>query len=160
MTLIELMISIALIGILCVGFMVLLIGGWRNWFVHSGSSEVQRDAGVLVDSFVHQIRHAYADTVVLGRHDASQPPYSKASFTRTSESGDKNIMIYQSGQRVFLSEGGAAKKLADNIRCLNFTYPRCDDDSAIEIGLCMERATYEGGAASFYLAIQKVRIMN
>jgi len=160
MTLIELMISTALIAILVAGFGLLLTGGWRMWFVQDARVEIERSAGAINETIMSMISQAQASSVVLSRYNSVQPPYSKVDVIRETGTGTENISFYQVGKYLYLERNGTKTIINRHIRRLSFTYPRTDDDSGLEIAVCLQKPTYEGQVDTFYLSIQKVRLRN
>ena len=156
-TLVEIMIGVAILGILGAVVTNLFIGGVRFWRLSIAKSEIQRDARTYLDAIGRTLRQAQASTVTIDRLNSSQPAYSRISFTTIQ---GKSMAYYQNGIRLCQLINGSTYYLADNLRNIYFTFPRTDDADIVSISLCFEKATYTGGTKALHLSVEKIRIMN
>lgn len=160
-TLMELMIVVAIIGVVVLSAPKLFFGIYRFTQLAVARAEIQKNARAALSNLNRGLRQAQADTVVVDQL-AGQPPHSRITFTRYKPDGStESVSYYQSGRKLYLSSGGAGGRMvADNLRYVAFTYPKTDDAYIISIALTFEKSTYEGGAKALQMAVEKVRIMN
>jgi len=157
-TLVELMITAAVLGILALAIPRLIINLYRFFSINIGRAEIQRDARISLDLMNRKIRQARASTVVVARYDTNQPYYSQVTFDTLTVS---TVTFWQQGQELKMKEGtGAARKLADNLRYLAFTYGETDNDHIMSISVTFEKTVYAGKSKALQMAVEKVRIMN
>jgi prepilin-type N-terminal cleavage/methylation domain-containing protein len=162
-TLVELMISIAVVGLLVTVVGTFLIGGIKFYRLSSAKAEIQRDVRQCIDLINRNMRQGKASTAMISRLDASHPPCSLVRFQHINESW---YQFYQRNNRfcmgIATAEAGPYREhvVAENIRSLFFTYPETDSDSIISVSLCFEKATYQGSSKTLQLSVEKIRIMN
>lgn len=154
-TLVEVMLTVAIMGIVMMIGPRLLIQTVRFIQLHNAKVEIQRDARVCLDIINRFIRQAKGYTVVIDQA-ANQAPFSRISFTTVS---GQPVQFYQSGTQLYeVTDSTVA--ISNNVRYIAFTYPRSDDPSIISVALTMEKSTFEGGNKALELSIEKVRVMN
>lgn len=160
-TLVELMIVVAILGVIATAAPRLLNGIYRFSRLAIARVEIQKNARGALSNINRGLRQARAASVVIDQL-SGMPPHSRITFTRYKPDGSTEIIsYYQNGRKLYLSSNGAAgKMIADDLRYVAFTYPQTDDDSIISISITFERATYEGGAKALQMAVEKVRVMN
>lgn len=162
-TLTELMITIAILGMLSSIVGVFLVGGLKFVRLSRAKGEIQRDARVCIDLINRNLRQAISTSVTISRYDSNQPPCSMIEFAHIN---NRNYRFFQKNNNFYISvkEPSAVSwsenKIASNLRNLSYTYPRIDDNSIISVSLCFEKATYEGATKTLQLSVEKVRIMN
>jgi prepilin-type N-terminal cleavage/methylation domain-containing protein len=154
-TLIEMMLTVAIVGIVAVGGPSLLTQLIKFYQLHSAKIEIQRDARASLDILNRQLRQALSYTVGIDQV-SGQPPYSRINF-RTID--NRTISFYQSGHDLY-QVSYSTTVIARNLQYIAFTYPRSDDPSIISVALTMEKSTYQGRYKALELSIEKVRVMN
>lgn len=154
-TLTELMMVVAILGILSTVGATMLTQVVRFFSMNQARVEIQRDARAVFDLMARNLRQAQASTIVIDQL-SGQPPYSRVSFTK--ESGDA-ISFYQQGKTLYLVDGGT-KTLCGNVRFLSFTFPRTDDDNLLSISLTLEKTTYNQQAKALQLSVEKIKVHN
>ncbi len=158
MTLIETLITVAIIGIVASVMWSVFIQGFRIWRLSSAQTEVQRDSRRILDLMTRNIRQANtAYAITISRHSDDDPPFSKISFRHIKGS---NYSYFQDGRKFKQTVAGNTSRFGDNVRSLIFSIVESGSDKIISIGLCLEKGTYEGKARTSKLSVQKVRIMN
>ncbi len=157
----ELMIVIALLGVMMGIGPALILNMMKFWWVQTARAEVQRDARASLDIINRNIRQATSSTVQITSRP-SQPPYSWIQFSITKGTGPAlgNYAYYQEGKDLKFMKNGSTGTLATNLRYVAFTYPRTDDQGIISVSLTFEKSTYSGYTKALQLSIEKVRIMN
>ena len=155
-TLTEVMIVVAILGIVGSMGAVLLKNFTRYWRLNNARSSIQRDVRRCLSLMNRNLRQARATTVTIDQA-SGQPPWSRISFNTIS---DDQLIYYQSGTNLQMSVNGTVFNLSKILRTLKFTYPYTDNDTIIGINICMEEQTYDGGKKALQLSIEKVSLMN
>ncbi|MBU2574795.1 MAG: prepilin-type N-terminal cleavage/methylation domain-containing protein [Elusimicrobia bacterium] len=160
-TLMELMIVVAIMGIVIISAPKMFTGAYRFISLATARAEIQKNSRGALANMNRDLRQAQASTIVVDCL-AGQPPHSRITFTKYTATGaTQSVSYYQKGKQLFMSQSGAAGKLAfDNLRYIAFAYPQTDDTNILSISVTFEKATYEGGTKALQLAVEKVRIMN
>lgn len=160
MSLTELMVTIAIMGIIGSVMWIVLLQGFRMWRLGSAQTEVQRDVRRILDLVSRNVRQATASTITISKNSSSDPPFSKITFIGLKQGATTQISYYQSGRRFYQKVAGVTTRFGKNIRSLNFATVESGDSGVISIGLCLEKATYEGKTRIAKLSVRQVRIMN
>lgn len=160
-TLAEMMVTVAILGILALIGPPMMIGMQNFFLMTSARTETQRDARACLSEINRFLRQAEASTVVIDSA-ANQGPYSRISFSLLdgrvmtfSQSGDKLIQTVKSAAGVT-----STVMLTNNLSYIAFTYPATDDISIISVALTMSKNIQLGKTKVLELTVQKVRIMN
>ena len=161
-TLVELMITVAIIGVLFSVGPDLFKNTFKIWRLTEVQTEVQQDARVTLNLIESLLRQAKTSSVTLTRLDSSQPPYSKIQFT--TPAGD-TYYFYQSGTNLWIYHLSPTavvhnRIIATNLRYIAFGYPVSTDEMLLSVSICYERSTYEKQTKDFYLSTQKIKVMN
>jgi prepilin-type N-terminal cleavage/methylation domain-containing protein len=156
----EMMIAVAILGILALVGPPMMIGMQNFFLMTSARTETQRDARSCLSEINRFLRQAQASTVIIDSA-ASQGPYSRITFTLL----DGRVMTFsQSGDKLVQSvkTGGVTSSvtLTKNLSYIAFTYPATDDVSIISVALTMSKSIQLGKTKVLELTVQKVRIMN
>jgi prepilin-type N-terminal cleavage/methylation domain-containing protein len=154
-TLIEMMITVAILGILVIGAPEITNQVIRFYQLHNAKIEIERDARACLDLINRYLRQGQAATVVIDQA-AGQPPYSRISF-KTIEG--QTMEFYQQGTALY-QVAISTSVISNNLHYIAFTYPRSDNPGIISVALTMEKSTYQGGFKALELSIQQVRIMD
>lgn len=155
-TLVELMITVALVTILASVGGVMFTKINEFFFMSRARTEVQRDARLILGLLNRNLRQGDANSILLTKHPG-QPPYSKISFTKQQGT---QMSFYQSDNRLIMTSGTTNKTLSENLRYIAFSFPMSDDMGIVSISLTMEKSTYRGQSKAMHLAVEKVRVMN
>lgn len=127
----------------------------------SARQQNQRDARVTLSGIEREISQARGRTVVIDRLDASQPPYSRLTFSghdgRTVAYYQKGVSLYR---RVTKGASTTNSMIATGLRQVLFSYPMSENSALVSVSVTFERATYGSGKKSLQLAVSKVRIQN
>lgn len=155
-SLIELIISLAIIGL--VGLLVsqFFLTGIKLYSITSANIETQRDARVILDVIIKYLRQATSESIEL-TNKAAQPPYSYISFTTIA---GKSFQFYQVGNKLYLACDGSTRVLSQNLYSLTFAFSQFTDLSNVYISLSTKKKTYSGQSSVIQLTEEKVRIMN
>lgn len=159
-TLVEVMIVVAIIGIMALIGPRLFLGLTRYFRMNSARHEIQRDSRNVLEIINRNLRQAESGSLAVSQQ-TGQPPYSKISFDKfITTSTARSMSFYQSGETLYQVDNGSTRALCGNLRYIAFSYPRTDDATIISISLTLEKATFEGKSKALHLAVEKVRIMN
>ncbi len=162
-TLTEVMIATAVIGVLAMVGTSLVAQVYKAWRLSEARVLAQQNARTILNLVERRLRQASADTVVIDRHNVSDPPYSKITFT--SQNGDTYEFRQNSDlaemQRTLAGGGGTqSRQLSKNVRYLSFSYASSTNDRLVNVAICMEVPTYAGETKDFYMTLQKIQIQN
>ncbi|MFC2061797.1 type II secretion system protein J [Elusimicrobiota bacterium] len=160
MTLIEVMITLAIMAVISSSMWLIFMQGFRSWSLNSAQAEVQRDARRLLDLMGRNLRQAEADTITISQDSVDDPPFSKITFIGLRQGTTAQMSYYQSGREFIMEVDGTDTKFGENIRNLNFMTVESGDDEMLSMGVCVEKATYEGRSRIAKLTVRKVRVMN
>ena len=155
-TLTELMITVAIIGIMA------SVGGTvftkinEFFLLNQSRTEVQRDSRLILSLVNRNLRQASSNSIVISKQ-TGQPPYSRIRFV--TQAGTE-MSFYQSNNNLIMTSGTMTKTLSTNLRYIAFSLPMSDDMTIVSISLTMEKLTYRGMTKAMHLAVEKVRVMN
>jgi prepilin-type N-terminal cleavage/methylation domain-containing protein len=157
----EMMIAVAILGILALVGPPMMIGMQNFFLITSARTETQRDARACLSDINRFLRQAQASTVVIDSA-ANQGPYSRITFTlvdgrqmRFSQTGNKLIQELKP-----VSGAISSVTMTKNLSYIAFTYPATDDVSIISVAITMSKNIQLGKSKVLELTVQKVRIMN
>jgi len=155
-TLVEVMLVLAVMGIVLAGTLGLLINFTRFWRVNQAKLDIQRDARRTLSLMNKSLRQAVAGSILIDQIDG-MPPWSRVTFNGLD---GVSVSYYQDGGRLYQQTNGHILLLGENLKTVRFSYPSSDDGALLGVSVCFEKATYEGGSKSLQMSIEKVRIMN
>lgn len=155
-TLTEMLMSVAILGILSSVTPMLMVQFQRFSRLMDSKVAIQRDSRFALDVITRQIRQAKSGTIIISSK-TNQPPFSMISFTTAD---GRDISFYQEGKYLYGSIGGTISKFSENMRFIAFSFPRSDNARIVSVALTTEKATYEGATKALTLSVEKVRVMN
>ena len=155
-TLVEMMIVVAIIGVLALVGPTLLINMTNFWRQTGARASIERDARVSLDVINRMLRQAQASTIVIDQV-AGQPSWSRISFTLID---GRTMSFYQTNNVLYHQNGTTVTTLCRDVGFIAFSFLRTDDTTLVSVALTTQAATYLGGSKALQLSIQKVRIMN
>ncbi len=155
-TLTELLMTVAVVGILASVAAPILVQFQRFYRLTDAKTRIQRDVRQSLDQINRFLRQAYASTIVIDQA-GGQPPYSRITFTMVD---GKSVQYFQEGTTLYGVVSGVTTKMSENLRYIAFTFPRSDDSTIISVSMTMERSTYNLQTKALQLSIEKVRVMN
>lgn len=155
-TLTELLVTVAIIGIIFSIGPRLFIEVNRFIILHRTKIELQRDARAILEIINKNLRQAYSSTIQIDQV-TGQPYYSRISFTRLD---NRSFTFYQQGTRLIMVSGGVSKTLTESLRYMAFTPPRTEDLTIISVSLTLEKGIYEAKSKALHMASEKVMVMN
>jgi prepilin-type N-terminal cleavage/methylation domain-containing protein len=155
-TLTEMMIVVAILGILIKVAPQLYMQVRRFLFLSNTKVEIQREARTAMNMMTEDIRQAYADSIIITQI-SGQPYYSRITFSTID---GRNIRYYQSNKDLKFSLGTSTRTISSNLRYMAFAFPKSDDMGIISVALTLEKSIYEGRTKALHMASEKVRVMN
>lgn len=155
-TVTELMMVVAIIGILATVAPTMLIQMQNFFLMTSARYEIQRDARTTLDTVNRYMRQAVATTVVMDT-PAGQGPYSRIRFRHVD---GRYMEFRQQGAKLIQVIGTAESVVSNNLIYIAFTYPHTDDTSIISVSITMGKNIQLGRRKVLELTIQKIRVMN
>jgi len=156
LTLVELMITVTILGILFLGIPQILLQVYRFYVINNTNIELQREARVIMEIMTKNLRQAKQDSIIVSSL-SGQPYYSRICFKNVLS---ESTTYYQENKKLIMIDKGKIKTLSNNLRYLAFTFPRSDDMSVLSVTLTLEKNIYELRKKSIRMASEKVRIMN
>jgi prepilin-type N-terminal cleavage/methylation domain-containing protein len=155
-TLIELMIVVAILGIIASIGPELYRQIRRFFFLSNARVDLQREARSAMELMTKSIRQGQSSTFNVTRF-TGQPHYSRVTFT---DINSRWIGFYQQGKNLNMVVNTSTTTLTKNLRYLAFAFPRSDDMGIISVALTLEKSTYEARTKALHMASEKVRVMN
>ena len=155
-SLVELMMAVAIIGILATVGPTMIISMQNFFLMTSARYEIQRDGRTMLDTVNRYLRQAVSSTVVIDT-PAGQGPYSRVRFKHVD---GRYMEFRQSGSKLIQVIENATTTVSSNLIYIAFTFPRTDDPTIISVSITMGKSIQLGRRRVLELTIQKVRIMN
>lgn len=152
----EMMMVVAIMGILATVGPTLLIGVQNFFLMTSARYEVQRDARATLDTVNRYLRQAVAGTIVIDT-PSGQGPYSRIRFRHVD---GRYMEFRQNGSSLVQVIENRVSTITKNLAYIAFTYPRTDDPSIVSVSITMSKNIQLGRKKVLELTIQKVRVMN
>lgn len=155
-TMTEMMMVVAIVGILASVGPTLLIGLQNFFLMTSARYEVQRDARATLDTVNRYLRQAVASTMVIDT-PSGQGPYSRIRFKHVD---GRYMEFRQSGNELIQVIENRNSTITKNLAYIAFTFPRTDDPSIVSVSVTMSKNIQLGRRKVLELTIQKIRVMN
>lgn len=155
-TLTEMMMVVAIIGILATVGPTMLTQMQNFFLMTSARYEIQRDARTTLDTVNRYMRQAVASTVVMDT-PAGQGPYSRIRFRHVD---GRYMEFRQNGSQLIQVIDTAQSVVSKNLVYIAFTYPHTDDISIVSVSITMGKSIQLGRRKVLELTIQKIRVMN
>lgn len=156
-TLTEMMMSVAIIGILFGVGAPILNQATKNFMMSNTRLELQTEARAIMYLITRNLRQAKNSTITISRHNSSQPYYSKITFTKQD---GKQYSYYQNNKQLILQHSGMNRVLSNNLRYLAFTFGETSNMEIISVSMTLQKNIYEGRKKAIHMASEKVRVMN
>lgn len=155
-TMTEMMMVVAIVGILASVGPTLLIGLQNFFLMTSARYEVQRDARATLDTVNRYLRQAVASTIIIDT-PGGQGPYSRVRFKHVD---GRYMEFRQNGNQLIQQIENRESTVTQNLAYIAFTFPRTDDPSILSVSITMSKNIQLGRRKVLELTIQKVRVMN
>lgn len=157
-TLIELLIVVAILGLVVALWPRILMQCAVFWRMNRARLETTRDARNGMEVIISKLRQASASSVLVDELPG-HPPYSRITFLI----GGSQFRFWQDGLRLMMSKDGVEHPMSDNLRTLTFSYPDLSKPELVAISITMEQRVFSGRSGevkAVRLASEKVRILN
>jgi prepilin-type N-terminal cleavage/methylation domain-containing protein len=144
-TLVEMIITALISGMLMVVVARLFLGSYTGWLFNYSSMIAQQKSRIFRDSLIKNVRQAQASTVEVSRFNGNQPPRSMLSFT---DMKGKNWVFYQHNNEARMGlwvQSGADRVITshnvvipDKLERLIFYHPNAKDMRKLNFAMNME----------------------
>ena len=162
-SIVEVMMVVAILGIISSVGAGILLGANRYFIFTRTRGDLQRQSRAAMYVITRELRQAQSSTIVIDRASATQPFYSRITFTKI---GAATTMTFeQSGNQLLQIAGNCLvascrKILASNLSYLAVTFPQSDDMTIVSVSMTLQEATYQGHTKAMHMASEKVQVMN
>lgn len=157
-TLVELMIIVAMFGILSLSVSSLFLHIWRFYRITHVQKELQEEARTIMELIIRDLRNGISSTIVISRYDNQQPPYSKIDFYTINGS---SVSYYQLRRNLYYKVNNMQPKiLSRSISYFAVTFPKSYEMNIVSIALTLERDLYDLRRKALHMASEKVMLMN
>jgi prepilin-type N-terminal cleavage/methylation domain-containing protein len=148
-TLIEFMVSMALLTIIMMGMYGVLVTGDTIFARDNNLLNIQKQTRNALDRIVRESRPATSQTIVTNYNSTSNDKIT--IFSPTTSTG---VQYYLSGTNLVRVYGGTTQNVASNISLLKFT----QNGSLLQIQATASQSIY--GVATSFPLVEKVRFRN
>jgi type II secretory pathway pseudopilin PulG len=159
-TLAEALLATAALGMISLVASALLLNTIRFDKQARARAGIQADARVCIEGITRELAQARGHTIAIDRYDASQPPYSRLTFSQTD---GRTVSYFQRGPKLYrkVTAGAAVSTVlvADGLRQAAFSYPRSDTSGLVAISVTFERSAGQA-AKSLEVSLSHVRVQN
>lgn len=178
-TLTELMMVVAITGILFAAGPPMLVQMQNFYLMTNARQAIERDARVSLDTVNRFVRQGQAGTINIDtpKSTGTNKPcdegtsgsnmggiYSRISFTLID---GRQVQFFQSGNNLCQSIGTDSTNativtsvLSNNLDYIGFGTPQTDNPTIIQVSMTMSKSIQLGKTKVLELTIQKVRVMN
>lgn len=156
MTLVEIMMVIAIIGVIAIVIPPVLTNSTKVFVLGKAKIELQREARATMYLVTRQLRQAQSNSITIDQ-GTGQPYYSRVRFTKVPST---SVIIEQQGTSLILTEGIVVSTMTRNLAYLSFTFPRSDDMTIISFALTLQQLIYNGKFKALHMASERIRVMN
>lgn len=161
-TLIELMIVVAIMGLLSLMFRRTISNVWKEFKLAQVKIELQREGRLAINSISRDLKQASLSTLRIGPETLGEPQLSSMTFTKTAKTSggpEAQVSYFARGTDLVRNQGGQEMVLSKNLAFLAFVPPRSNDMSVLSVSLKLEKPTYDGQTKSFSASLDKVKIL-
>lgn len=155
-TLVETVITASILSLLALIIVPLLVHSTRFFLMNRTRVELQRDARASLATITRTLRQADSTTITIDQVPG-QPYYSRISFTTIN---GVDFVFFQNNTLLSETRAGTTRTMADNLRFLNFYFPRSYDMAIVSVSMTFEKAIFEKKTKALHVATERVRIMN
>ena len=155
-TLTETLVMLAAVAILASAGAMLTIQVNRYFMSSTTRIDIQREARTVMYVITRELRQAAANSIVIDRANANQPPFSKITFNK----GSAAMTFQQNCAKLEQVAGGKTQVLTKNLRFLAFSFPRSDELSIVSVSFTLSKPIYQGQTKTLHMVSEKVKVMN
>jgi prepilin-type N-terminal cleavage/methylation domain-containing protein len=154
-TLVEIMIVVAIVGVISMVAPKLFIQVRRFFFLSNTRVALQQEARSAMTVMSGRLRQAQSATIVVDSV-SGQPYFSRITF---NDIDGNTIRYFQSGKSLYMVDV-STRTLSTSLRYLSFSLPRSDDLSIVSVSFTLEQSIFEGRTKALHMASEKIRVMN
>lgn len=154
------MLVVVILGIIASIGANLLLQINRYFVLSQARLDVQTEARAAMYVMTRELRQAQSNTIVIDRASASQPFYSRITFTVDLPKGPTTMTFEQEGNDLVQSINGGSIVLSRNLQYLAFTFPRSDDITIVSLSMTLQKQIYQGRSKALHMASEQVQVMN
>lgn len=158
-TLIEMLIVVAIIGIVAMLAPRILTQGTKFFILGRTRLELQREARATMYIVTREIRQAQSSTIIIDQV-GGQPSYSRIRFTKQNSGIGVSITLGQNGTNLTLTEGTVTSILTKHLAYMAFAFPRSDDMTIVSVSMTLQDQIYNGAYKALHMASERIRVMN
>lgn len=148
---------VAILGIVSGMGAAMLLQINRFFIMSRAKLDLQREARATMYLITRALRQAQASTITVTRESATQPFFSKITFTQY----DGRVVTYrQNGTALEQVVGTNVRQLSNSLKYLAFTFPRSDEMTIISVSMTLQTSIYQGRVKALHMASEKVQVMN
>lgn len=164
-TLMELMITIAVMSIVLLTVTQLFLMTWRLWKSNWTELRVQQGARTALERITLGLRHARPGSVTIDS-GAGEANYSRLKFTHVN---NETWWVYKEGWRLYVDlrsdpdVSGTISFLTDGVEAMQFAYPSFQDISLVDVGITISATAYQVRGIDKMIRVQltqRVRLRN
>lgn len=155
-TLVELMMVVAIIGIIAMIGPRMMIQIQDFWLLTRARAEIQRDARTALENITRFLRQAKYRTIIIDT-PSGQGPYSRIRFNHVNGT---YCEFRQESDELIQHIGGNEKAISKNLVFLSFSFPRSDYPRLVNVSMTMGKSAIRGQRKELQLTVEKVRVMN
>lgn len=152
----ETVITAAILSLLALIIVPLIVHSTRFFLMNRTRVELQRDARASLALITKNLRQADSTTISIDQI-VGQPYYSRISFTTIN---GVDFVYFQNNTLLCETRAGTTRTMAENLRFLNFYFPRSYDMTIVSVSITFEKAIFEQKTKALHVATERVRIMN
>lgn len=152
----ETVITATILSLLALIIVPLIVHSTRFFLMNRTRVELQRDARASLAIITRNLRQADSNTISIDQI-VGQPYYSRISFTTIN---GVDFVYFQNNSLLRETRAGTTRTMAENLRFLNFYFPRSYDMTIVSVSITFEKAIYEQKTKALHVATERVRIMN
>lgn len=142
-TFVEVLVTLAIVGILFGVIPQIIMQVVRFYNLSMDRLALQRDARIVTEIVVSNLRKAVSTTVRIDQVDVStQPPYSRIRFETIKGS---TVTVWQENNKLYVTDSVVSplpRVVTPYLRYLAFTYVGTMDDSVMSVNLCLEKESF------------------
>lgn len=156
-TLIEVMLVVAIIGLVASIGAGVLIQINKAFILSKARIEIQEQARGAMYIITRELHEAKVATIVIDRSSATQPFYSRITFTKIQ---GQQVRFNQVGNSLHIIKGNNDSIITRDLAYLAFTFPRSDDMSIVSVSMTLEKRIYQGQIKTLHMASEQIQVMN
>ncbi len=161
-SLVEVMMTVAILGIISSIGARIMVQANRAFMLSRTRADLLRQSRASMYVITRELRQAKSNTIVIDRASATQPFYSRITFTTID---GRTMSFQQNGLNLLLVPSNCLvtacqKVLANDLLYLAITFPASDDMTIVSVSMTLQENIYQGRTKSLHMASEQVQVMN